>query len=68
MLAGQVGQRVVGERELQLLLVADVLADALVPGAVEVDDGRAAREVLQRQLVRLELDALDGELRSLTAS
>ena len=58
-LAGQVGQSVQGERELQLAVVADVLADALVPCAVQVDDGRSSREVLQRKLVRLELDALD---------
>ena len=43
------------------LLVGDVLADALLAAAVEVEDGRAAGEVPQRQDVRLELDPLDRE-------
>jgi hypothetical protein len=60
-LAAQVGQRVVRERELELLLVGDVLADALVAAAVEVDDGRAPRHVAQREREVLELDPLHGE-------
>ena len=53
------GQRIVGERELELLLVADVLADAFVAATVQVDDGRPPRHVLQRKSVRLELDTVD---------
>ena len=56
----EVRERVLGERELEILLVADVLTDALVPRSVEMDDRCAARHVLQRQVEVLELDALDA--------
>ena len=49
------------KHELEILLVADVLADALVPAAVQVDDGRPPRQMLERERVRLQLDAVDDE-------